>query len=111
MAIYSKCSENGQWPVVISDSGPLSLVTSYLQLVITQLFETLQPGSNGVLTNVDKIPKEKFRKVALDMMDLLSYHALSERKSEPLKKNDEKNHEAGESEQEGHLSQQDREEL
>ena len=78
---------------------------------ITQLFETLQPGSNGVLTSVDKIPKERFRTVALDMMDLLSYHSLSERKSEPLKMNDEKNHEAGESEQEGHLSQQDREEL
>ena len=87
---------------------PLTILT---HCSITQLFETLQPGSNGVLINADKISMETLRNGATFLMDLLSNHAFSKHNLKPLKKNNEDNHEAGESEQEGHLSQQDGEEL
>ena len=80
-------------------------------MFITQLFKKLQSGSNGVLSDVDKISKETLRNGARFLMDLFSDSPPSRYNLEPLEENIEENDKAGESEKERYLSQQDRDEL
>lgn len=79
---------------------------------VIQLFEALQPGSKGVLTDIDKIPNEALRKGGLFLMEVFSSHADTEYDLEQsLEERNEEGEEASESEPEWLFSQQERDEL
>ena len=105
-------SLHGDWiPLSCLITLPLLDTHNFHKLFIIQLFERLQPGSNGVLTNVDQISKEMLRNGGLFLRDLFSDPALSKQFFEPSEESSEEDDEDDGSEQEGYFSQQDRDEL
>ena len=71
--------------------SPLHNIHNFHTLFNIQLFETLQPGSDGILTEVGKISKVTFRKGAHFLRDIFSEIALLKHNLEPLKEKSEEN--------------------
>ena len=80
-------------------------------LYCAQLFVAIQPGSEGVLKDVDKISKAALRKGALFLADLFNYHTNSEDNLKPPEESSGGSGGTSEPEQEGHHSQQNKDEL
>ena len=78
---------------------------------LTQLFEVIQPGSEGVLIDTDKISKAALRKGAMFLTDLFNYQTNPEDNLKPPEESSRGSGGASGSEQEGKHSQQNRDEL
>ena len=71
----------------------------------------IQPGSNGVLTNIDEISKEALRKGSVFLIDLFNFYAHSENNLESMEEKTGRSGEADWSEQDEDNYQHDRDEL